>query len=569
MLAWIGNLRIVTKLFTLIGVLLALAISITAIGIDALSSVNASAGAIGRAGQLALMTARANQNVLVSNQAELRMAADPRPDGVREARRIADENQKLFEERLADLTSGAPAADRPLIDEIARLYQGYVREYAGTLKAIDRYDAGYDASDMEGIRKEALSSHAAVEAVRQKLRALGEKYRADVAAAEADSTATYGRTRTVLIGLAAVGVVMGLAVGFLIASLGVARPLARIVQTLQRLADSDFTVAIDGAERKDEVGDVARTAVVFKRNGVDKERLVADQERLKEQAEVDKRQAMSRLADEFQHTVGGIIEQVSAAAGQLQSSSQAMAAIAEETSTQANTVAAASDQTSTNVQTVAAAAGQLAQSVKEIGRQVGRSTDIASRAVSEADGTAVKVQALADAAKRIGEVVNLIENIAAQTNLLALNATIEAARSGEAGKGFAVVAAEVKTLANNTARATQDIAEQIGAIQGATRESIAAIDDIARTIKSMNEIAAAIASAVEEQDAATQEIAESVQRASQGTAEVNDNIAGVTRAAGETGSATDQVLSAATSLTEQSALLKGEVGRFLMSVRAG
>jgi methyl-accepting chemotaxis protein len=568
MLAWIGNVRIVKKLFALIGLLLAVSIAIAVIGVNGARTLMSAAEQVGEAGQLALHTARMNQNVLVSNLSEMAIALDPRPDAVREAKRLADEGQKAFGERLGDLKARAAAEDQPRIAEIARLYEAYLADYQGTLRALDRYDAGYDGNEVEGIKKEALSSRAAVEAVRKVLIDLGTKYRDGIKAAEAKNEATYADVRTLLIGLALAGVVIGIAVGVFLAHFGVARPLGRAVEVLRRLAANDFTVAIDGAERRDEVGDVAKAALVFRDNGLEKERLVAEQEGLKAAAEAEKRTAMNRLADDFQKTVGGIIDHVSAAATQLQSSSQAMAAIAEETSTQANTVAAASDQTAANVQTVAAAAGELAASVKEIGRQVGRSTEIASKAVSEADQTGVKVQALADAAKRIGEVVSLIENIAAQTNLLALNATIEAARSGEAGKGFAVVAAEVKTLASNTARATQDIAEQIGSIQGATRESIAAIDEISKTIRAMNEITATIASAVEEQGAATQEIAESVQRASQGTAEVNDNISGVTRAAGETGAATGEVLTAATSLSEQSELLKGEVGRFMVTVRA-
>ena len=285
-------------------------------------------------------------------------------------------------------------------------------------------------------------------------------------------------------------------------------------------------------------------------------------ERRQRQEKVD--QAIS----DFDRTMDTTLGEVATAAGGLQSTAQALASNAETGSRQAMAVSAASEQASTNVQTVAAAAEQLASSIAEIGRQVSESARTTQRAVEEANQTHTLVQALADGAQRIGEVVKLINDIASQTNLLALNATIEAARAGEAGKGFAVVASEVKSLANQTAKATDDIAVQISGIQEATAKAVSAIEAIRSTITGVNEISTTIASAVEEQDAATKEIARNVQQAAAGTSEVTANISGVNQAAGETGRGADAVLAASSVLGKQADALRAEVRRFFETVRA-
>jgi methyl-accepting chemotaxis protein len=344
-------------------------------------------------------------------------------------------------------------------------------------------------------------------------------------------------------------------------------PLRGMTETMTALAGGNYTVEIPATNRKDEVGDMAQSMLVFKENMI-KAKEAAEREAAEQRAREQRAQTMDKLTREFDAEVTSVLKAVASASTELQSTASSMTATAEETSRQSTPVAAAAEQAASNVQTVASAAEELSSSISEIGRQVSQSAKIAGQAVTEAKDTDTKVQGLSEAAQKIGEVVQLINDIAAQTNLLALNATIEAARAGEAGKGFAVVASEVKSLANQTAKATDEIAQQVNAIQGATKDSVDAIKSIGRTIAEINEIATTIASAVEEQGAATQEIARNVQQASQGTSEVTSNISGVSQAASETGSAASQVQSSSSELSKQSEQLRREVERFLAGVKA-
>jgi methyl-accepting chemotaxis protein len=347
----------------------------------------------------------------------------------------------------------------------------------------------------------------------------------------------------------------------------VTRPLAVLTTCVERLAGHDHTVEVAGVDRRDELGVLARAVQVFKENAIRADALSAEQ-RAEQERKEQRQKTIDASIRSFEIAVGGLLQTLTASATKLNGTAQSMSATSEQTSRQATAVAAASEEASTNVQTVASAAEELSSSITEISRQVAQSTKITKQAVDEADKTNQSVQGLAQAAQKIGDVVKLINDIAGQTNLLALNATIEAARAGEAGKGFAVVASEVKNLANQTAKATEEIAAQIGAIQEATKGAVAAIQGIAKTIGEVSEIATGIASAVEEQGAATQEIARNVQQAAAGTNEVSQNITGVTQAAGETGTAATQVLSAAGELSKQSDLLRGEVDQFVSQIRA-
>jgi methyl-accepting chemotaxis protein len=375
------------------------------------------------------------------------------------------------------------------------------------------------------------------------------------------------------------------------------RPIGAMTLTMTRLAEGDREAEVPSRERSDEIGEMARAVQVFKDSMIKNESLqaeqaTADKRRMEEEtrraeekrqteqhaeaerraadekAAAERRAAMLRLAHEFEANIGGIIRKLSSATNEMETSAQAMSSTAERTSQQSASAASATEQASASVQSVAGAAEELAATVQEVGRQIEESARIARSAVDEVAATNEKVQGLADAASKIGEVVNLINDIASQTNLLALNATIEAVRAGDAGKCFAVVPSEVKSLANQTAKATEEIAGQIRDIQNATGDAVTAIGSIGVTIGKVNDIAATIASAVEEQNAATAEIAGNATQAAAGNQEVSSSVASVSEAAAKTGSAASQVLSSAKELSGEASALKDAVDSFLQTVRA-
>ncbi|MBC8793526.1 MAG: methyl-accepting chemotaxis protein [Tagaea sp. CACIAM 22H2] len=372
---------------------------------------------------------------------------------------------------------------------------------------------------------------------------------------------------SITIAISAIALGLGLIFSYVIAK-GITAPIGGMTGAMTKLADGALDTEVPSLSNKDEIGAMAKAVQVFKDNAVRVKALEDEQKAAEARAAEEKRKAMNALADGFEAKVGGVVTEVSTQASRMQESATQMTATAEETSRQATAVAAASEQASTNVQTVAAATEELSSSISEISRQVTESARMSSKAVDDVGRTSQTVEALANAAQKIGNVVQLISEIASQTNLLALNATIEAARAGEAGKGFAVVASEVKSLASQTARATDEISSQINEIQTATGQSVEAMRSIGETISSMNSIASTIASAVEEQGAATQEIARNVQQAAAGTSEVSSNISGVTRAAEDTGTAASMVQKAAADLGSQAKDLRAAVEQFLSQVRS-
>jgi methyl-accepting chemotaxis protein len=356
-------------------------------------------------------------------------------------------------------------------------------------------------------------------------------------------------------------------VGFGVIRRWVVRPLTSLTRAMSDLARGDTSIAVPATERRDEIGAMAGAVLVFKDNALERQRLEAAQ-----QAETEAKQArakaVERLISSFDSEITGVLQSVTGAATQLNGTAKEMSGAATESAAKATAVAAASEQASANVKTVAASTDELAKSTQEIGQQAVLSQGIARQAVSEAEHTNTTVAGLVETAAKVGEVVQLINSIAAQTNLLALNATIEAARAGEAGKGFAVVASEVKSLANQTAKATEQIAGQIQAMQSVSGDAASAIKSIGATIRRVDEIAAAIAAAVEEQNAATSEIAGNVQQAAQGTEEVSGNIVQVNEATARTGASAEQVLSASKELSRQAETMRGMVLSFLSEIRA-
>ncbi|MGQ3103894.1 MAG: methyl-accepting chemotaxis protein [Niveispirillum sp.] len=364
----------------------------------------------------------------------------------------------------------------------------------------------------------------------------------------------------------ALATILALAAGWSLIS-GVVKPVRGMTDTMNRLARHELTVAVEGGDRGDEIGDMARAVQVFKDGLIEADRL-AETQRQEQAAKEARAVRVNDLIKAFDEQSSAVLRTVSSAATELDATAQSMSAIAEETNRQAAAAAAAAEQTTANVQTVAAAAEEMAASITEINTQVNRSKTISDRAYTEVRQTDNTVAGLAEAAGKIGAVVQLIQDIAGQTNLLALNATIEAARAGEAGKGFAVVASEVKALANQTAKATEEIAAQVSSVQQATDSSVSAIRSIGTTIQSVSEIGASIAAAMEQQGASTSEISRNVTQAATGTQEVSANVSQVTEAAAQTGASATQVLGAAKELAQQAEHLRARVEQFLADIRA-
>jgi methyl-accepting chemotaxis protein len=371
-----------------------------------------------------------------------------------------------------------------------------------------------------------------------------------------------------LLGLAILGIaVISGSIAWMIGR-SISRPLGLLGARMRALADGGLEGDIPGIARGDEVGAMAATVQIFKDNALRIRGLEKVEAETQERAGAERRAAMESLAGDFERSVNGIVRSVSTAAAGMQTTAQSMTATASDASARAATVGAASESASNNVGTVAAAAEELSSSVAEISRQVARSSEIASKAVGDAERTNATVGALSTGAEKIGEVVKLIHSIAAQTNLLALNATIEAARAGESGRGFAVVASEVKALANQTAKATEEISAQVAAMQTSTSDAVASIGGITETIAQMSEITVSLSTAIEQQGDATREIARNIQSVAAGSSEISAHIGGVTTAAAATGLAASDVLSNARELDNQSGMLRSAVDGFLAKVRA-
>jgi methyl-accepting chemotaxis protein len=558
---WLKNVSLAPKLLASLALMVALSAVLVVMALTSFAAVYSSVQSLKQANTRNQHSSRATSNMIayIRNIEFL-------PLELSEQERAGYEKGAVDEK--AEFTGHLDALDKLVIVEDGR------RNLAAIRAILARYEPQARnvteqarKADYDGSTKTALAASTMATEMRHELNAIDERNEKFVAKSVGEVEATYQGALWTLTLVAAIGGLLGVGLAASLIVFGVTRPLRNMTGAMLKVAAGDDQTVIPSLGQKDEVGRLAGALEAFKLNLIESKRLVVEQEA--ERSAKERRAAvLDSLIKGFDTTIGNIVGTVSASATELEAAANTLTKTAETTQELSATVAAASEEASANVNSVASATEEMASSVNEIARQVHESSKIAGEAVKQAEKTDARIAELSQAATRIGDVVKLITSVAEQTNLLALNATIEAARAGEAGRGFAVVASEVKALAAQTAKATEEIGTQIAGIQAATQDSVGAIKEISGTIGRISEIAATIAAAVEEQGAATQEISRNVQQAAQGTAQVASNITDVNRGAGETGAASAQVLSSAQSLSKESNHLKLEVDKFLHTVRA-
>ncbi|MBJ6123894.1 methyl-accepting chemotaxis protein [Microvirga splendida] len=555
-------MKIRTKIFALVAALSFVAVVIAAVGISTLQSYNQAVDDVRLAATRALYGERLNRLVthVVMEARGIYASAN-----TTEARKFGDgltASLKEIDALLKEWEPVVPSTQRALFDAVVKDAAGFKAFRSETVRL--GAEVSPEAANAQGNND---ANRANRKAFQVSIDALTKKGSEDIAAVEKRAEELYAERFMLLVSIALGGSILALLIGWLVGHRQIARPLKIVTEAIQKLASGDYNLPQAKAGR-DEIGDIWKATQVFAATMHEAEGLRRQQAETEKQAAERRRHEMVALAQSFEGSVGGLVQHLSVAAQQMEATARSMATTAEQTNQQSNSVAAAAEQTSSNVQAVAAATEELAASSNEIGTQVSQTSAAAAKAVQNARRTNELVETLADGAQKIGEVVALINSIASQTNLLALNATIEAARAGEAGKGFAVVAAEVKELANQTSRATDEITSHINQIQQSTRGAVDAIREIGLTIEEVHQIATNVAAAVEEQQAATQEIARNVSEAARGTQEVTQSIVQVQGAATHAGSAASQVLAAAGELATNSSALTREVEGFLQGVRA-
>jgi methyl-accepting chemotaxis protein len=592
----LGKISIQSKIFFIIAILVLSLALVAGTGITGMQRMDAASNVLKEGSDSTIEGSDWWRRLSDIRAGEYHVVADPDPETVKAVRAQIAADKDAFLKGLERKRAAADPVEKEMLETIAAASRDYFGMVAATLDAAEGIQG--EGNPMEALEKALAALKAGDEPYRSvatPVRAYVDHQGKQIDQALAAAHGTSDESFWILCLAAGLGTLVGCGAGWGIGRFGITRPLASVIAPLSAIARGDLDVAVPGADRRDEVGEVAR-AVAACREGLVQaraaeertraaeaeaeaaRRLAADEaeaRRVQERDTAEERAArqearaakLSQMTSGFDREVGEVLAEVARATADMEETARRMRDIAERTAARATGAASAAEQTSANVQTVASASEEMAGSIDEIGRQVAQSTDVAARAVDEATRTSETMRGLTEAAQRIGAVVDLITSIANQTNLLALNATIEAARAGEAGKGFAVVASEVKNLATQTAKATEEIAAQVQQVQTVAGSAASAIDSIGSTIGDVSSIITAIAAAVEEQAAATQEIARNVQQAAAGTQEVSGGIVVVSQAAREAGEQAAQVAQATDALASQSKRLRARVDGFLAEVR--
>lgn len=581
----LGRLSVGLKIMMIVGICIGFLIAVGGVGVFSMKKIGAE---ITQIAESDLPVANAITSITDKQLNQAILLATALRLGV-----MGQVNSQHFDEVAAKFTTLATEAQDEIIkaeglaeEAAAHAHSAAAKEeFAHVLEALKKIEAEHETYDHEALQvfelmrqgrlNEALILDEKVEAEQEQLthelEALMKEINTFTLHAAETAEADEKQAVMVIAVFTVIATTIGLSLAWFISSKAVSKPLVEIAHALDQLAGGDTSVEVE-VKSQDEIGKMAQAFVSFKEKLLESQRLEKELQEKEAQAESDRqeaaRQARVTLADDLETQIGGMLETVSSAATEMETTAQSLISTAEETSRQSGAVSAASEEASTNVQTVASASEELSSSIQEISRQVAEATKIANTAVEEAKRTNEIVQGLATGADEIGNIIGLINDIADQTNLLALNATIEAARAGEAGKGFAVVASEVKSLASQTGQATEEIAAKVQAMQTTTGDAVGAIETISTTIAKIDDISATIASAMEEQGSVTQEIARNVQEAASGTSEVTKNITGVNAAAEQTGNAASEVQRSTSELNSQAAELKQNVSKVLDDLRA-
>ncbi len=564
----LGNYRISVKVMALVLFLSFITMLVAGAGIYGLQKFDQSVDLMEISSNEAVLGTRTRVAIVETSRAENWMVANPTAENIKKSNAIIDDEIKGLEEKMTEMLSTAGDTRRDKLEVVKNKLEAYRKELQSTRDKVAQVGSQVDLGEAHRVLlREAESSQKASDELNEAARDYSN-YTLDLVKQQSDTAeGVYEQARLVMILLTLAGLAGGVVIGIVVSQRGIVAPIRSIKGNLAELANGNLDIDIYGVSRKDEVGEIANTTLVFKDNMI-KVRAMEAAEREARAAKEARQREVEAAVNRFQAAMSEIVKFVATASTELQASAQSLSATAEETTQQAGVVAAASEETLANVQTVASACEELSASIGEISQQVATSSQVASTAVTDAARASQSVQSLLEAARKIGEVTEMISGIAEQTNLLALNATIEAARAGDAGKGFAVVASEVKNLANGATKATEEIASQIATVQQISQQSAQAIEGIATVIQQMSGISGSIAAAVNQQSAATHEIARNASEASTGAGEVTRNMVAVNQAAGSTGAASQQMLGAAEELSKQAAVLKQEFDTFMAVMAA-